>query len=118
MERTTVAHGDLSVTVTEATALVGMRRTRLKLEAHQADEQDVDRRWLHELTYADLVACVVASDGFDPWPPVFDDFVELPDAFVVRWETAVYDLNPHWLPQKTEAAEKKDVAPPMSSIDG
>lgn len=117
MDRITVSQGDLAVTVTAATALVGMRRTRLKLEARQADEQDIDRRWLRELTYPDLVAAVVDAQGFPEWPIGFKEFLELPDSFVVKWEGAVYDLNSHWLPVRDEDTEKKADVPPTSSID-
>jgi hypothetical protein len=118
MERITVQHGEFVVTVQASTVLMGMTRTRLKMEARKAAETDVDRRWLREFVYPDLIASVVEHQGFETWPPDFETFAALPEAFGIRWETATYDLNPHWLPGYTETNEKKASASPENSIDG
>ncbi|NIO10535.1 MAG: hypothetical protein GTO40_22015, partial [Deltaproteobacteria bacterium] len=33
----------------------------------------------------------------------FEEWLELPDALVISWENAVYELNPHWLPKEGKA---------------
>lgn len=96
----------ISVTIAEATVLIGMRRTRLRVAAGETTETDIDLRILHLMTYPDLIAAVVEQSGLE-WPLSFDDFCQLPDKFVSQWEQAVYSLNPHWLPDYGETQEKK-----------
>jgi len=45
------------------------------------------------------MANLVEASGFDEWPISYDDFAQLPEQLVMLWETAAYDLNPHWLPE-------------------
>jgi hypothetical protein len=106
METRTIERGEIRVVVSEATALIGMKRTRLKLEAERAGEVDPDRHLLRMLTYPDLMAATVQAEGIE-WPLEFETFLGLDDRLVGRWEEAVYGLNPHWLPGYDEAGEKK-----------
>lgn len=99
-----------SVTVAEATALIGIRRTRLRLDG--SEEKDLDRKLLHMYTFADCIAATVRSEGLDLQD--FDAFCALPDSFVSQWETAVYVLNPHWV-GKTDEDEDEDGDPKASS---
>lgn len=103
----------VTLTVSEATVLIGLKRTRLKLEQDKIEEPDPDRRLLRVITYPDLMAATVEADGFKAWPVTFDEFIELPEPLAIHWEEAVYRLNPHWLPPRTQ--EKK--ASPTTSTD-
>jgi hypothetical protein len=110
-----------SVTVSEATTLIGMRRTRMQVEARQQEEidgqygtMDQDVRMLRRIIYPDLIAPVTAIDvNGVVTVPSFDEFVELPEAFTAQWEQAVYELNKHWLPEKRD-----DPKAPTTSISG
>jgi hypothetical protein len=96
---------DVRLTVSEATLLLGLRRTRLKVEASHG-ETDLDRRILLFVTYPDLVAATIEAEGI-PWPPDFEAFIALPEPLAIAWEEAVYRLNPHWLPRPADTGEKK-----------
>lgn len=89
-------------TVSQATVLIGMARSRLRLDGERAIEPDDDRRLLRVYTYPDLCAAVTEADLTGPnglnWPPDFETFLGLPDGLVSKLEEAVYRLNPHWLP--------------------
>ena len=108
METRIVNDPEHVVTVSEATVLAGMRRGRLRLEARNIarGEGDVDRALLRYV-YADLIAGATTGEGFETWPPDFEEFIQLPEAFVAEWEAAVYELNPHWRAQPATADEKK-----------
>jgi hypothetical protein len=100
--------GKASFTVSEATVLIGMRRTRLRLDASQAAETDIDRRLLRLFTYPDVCAAVVSVEGLPgAWPPDFETFAGLPDGLVAKLEEAVYRLNPHWLPGGAPGSDPK-----------
>ena len=110
----TVEDGDITITVGVASILMGMQRSIAKGEAYRASqvgEVDPAQRILAIVTYPDLVASVVEVNGI-PWPLAFEDFLELPEVLVTRWEEAAYRLNPHWLPgydkEAVEEAEKKE----------
>ena len=91
-----------TVKVSEATALIGMRRSVMRRAGSDVESGDVAGAVLRTITYPDLVSCVVEAGGFESWPIAYDEFAGLPDQFVVSWETAVYDLNPHWLPSEDD----------------
>jgi hypothetical protein len=93
-----VSHGDLSVTVYPANGIMGMRRHRIRYEQSRIEDADPDSRLLRLTSYPDMVAC---ADRVIP----FAEFAALPDAFLVQWETATYQLNPHW--SDVGAGEKK-----------
>jgi hypothetical protein len=105
------------LTVSEATVLIGMRRTRLRLDGERAIEPDDDRRLLRVYSYPDVCSAVSASDGLPfSWPPDFETFLKLPDGLLVKLEEAIYRLNPHWLPGGAPVADPK--APPPASTNG
>ncbi len=93
------------VVVSEANVLQGMKRSRLKFEAGEI--ADPDMRILRLLVYPELIAAArsVTINGIEA-APSFDDFVQLPEAFVKQWEDAAFECNPHWLPPD-EDDEKK-----------
>lgn len=106
---------EVRLTVSEATTLIGLRRTRLKVDQSKIEEGDPDRALLRVFTYPDLVAPVVETSGLD-WPLDFESFAGLPEQLVILWEAAVYRLNPHWLPAGGDPQEKKvDPTPPTGS---
>lgn len=122
----------LQVTVSEATALMGMRRSvlvsgaiaavreALDLKEDQALPEDTDlmaRHFLRRYTYPNCLACVVEAEGLATDLP-FEEFCNLPDTFVSQWEAAALELNPHWKLQaeegEEEAAKKKEPDPEKS----
>jgi hypothetical protein len=95
------------VVVTAANVLQGMKRTRLR-NAHGPLEGIAEEVVIASVfTYPDLVAAAreLQISGIEG-EPTFDQFCQLPEAFVMPWEEAVYALNPHWLPQADD--EKKE----------
>lgn len=110
---------DVTLVVSSATVLVGMKRTRLKmagaeLEKVPGDDKDkdkkspdLDRYILRVSIYPDLVAATTEAEGL-PWPLDFEDFLTLPEQLWAAWERAVYRLNPHWIPKTDDPEEKKD----------
>ena len=103
-QRASITVGAITVTVCEATVRAGTRRSRLRSDAFQ--EQDADRRALL-LEYADLVPVTLSVEGI-PWPLSVEQFADLSETLALKWEKAVYTLNPHWY-APTGDDEKKDV---------
>lgn len=107
----------ITIVVQAATALLGMRRSRLIGEALRATDDDADVR-LWRLAYPDFVAATVQVEGLD-WPLPFEQFIALPDNLVGQWERAIYECNPHWRPQpvgeEADGAKKKS---PTGSTSG
>jgi len=101
----------LAVTVSEATVLLGMKRTRMRVAAGETTETDIDLRILRLMTYPDLMAATIGQSGFDEWPISFEAFCLLPDMFASNWEQAVYSLNPHWLPDYGGQADEEKKEP-------
>jgi hypothetical protein len=87
--------------VQEATVQMGLDRIKLREEAKQDAESlfDFGLKALRMLTYPDLRAATVEFISL-PSPFEFDDFLNIPDAMLQKWEDAVYSLNPHWLSGK------------------
>lgn len=115
METEVIEFGDYKLTISEATVLVGMRRVRLRVEGDKAGDTDSDMRILRMLVYPDLIAPVVEQSGFEVWPVPFEDFLNLPEEIAIKWEDAVYKLNPHWQLSSSEPEEKKQQT---TSTDG
>jgi hypothetical protein len=116
-------------TVSQATLLIGVARSRLRLLGERAIEPDEDRRVLRLYTYPDLSAGVTSALGvyagpgpapklpWASWPPDFETFIGLPDGLVSRLEDAIYRLNPHWLPGGGAQTENPK-APAQDSTSG
>lgn len=47
----------------------------------------------------------------------FEEFLELPEALVVMWEEAAYELNPHWGPQFNLRPKAKESEEPRAEGD-
>lgn len=106
---------DVRLSISQATVLMGMKRSRLKREGIDAADEDIDRHLLRIFTYPDLSAATVAIEGLPDFD--FEAFLLLPDSLIARWEDAVYRLNPHWLPTESEP-EDGDPNPPTPSTGG
>jgi hypothetical protein len=55
--------------------------------------------------YPDLIAATKEATGIDLDNFGIAEFLQIPDAIVVPWSDAVYQLNPHWLPDFGRAVE-------------
>jgi hypothetical protein len=95
------------IVVSAANVLQGMKRTRLRNARGDLEGKAEEVIIASVFTYPDLMAAAreISISGIEG-DPTFDQFCQLPEAFVVQWESAVYDLNPHWLPQGND--EKKE----------
>jgi hypothetical protein len=89
------------VVVATATVRMGIERQALQ-DAAQKTQGDEPPRigLLRLLTWPDLVAATVEGviDGRPAYDITFDEWLDLPEPFVVQWEDAVYALNSHWMP--------------------
>lgn len=95
----TLDNSQVEITVTRATAKIGVMRYLLVGQAIEANKKDEDEanRILHLTLFPDLTAATVATQGLK-MPLTFEEFIELPEEFVNQWSDAVYELNPHWRP--------------------
>jgi len=109
-QRASITVGDVTVTVCEATVRAGTRRSRLRSEAFQ--EQDADRRALL-LEYADLVPVTLNVEGAQ-WPLTVEQFADLSETLALKWEKAVYALNPHWYAPASDDEKKGVTATPST----
>lgn len=91
-----------SIILSEATYLQALRRERLKSEASAFKDTEIELRIARILTYPDIVAATRETEGFENWPPSFEELCNWPALFVEKLEEAVYELNPHWRPGWTE----------------
>jgi hypothetical protein len=125
METKVVTHdtpgGTLKATVSEATSLMGMKRSLLISQslADIREEQDLKegvdlpdnidtmaRLWLRRYTFPNCMACLIEAEGF-PVDLPFDEFAQMPDRFIARWEEAALSLNPHWRLRSDEEDEEE-----------
>jgi hypothetical protein len=121
-KQTEIVCDQFKLTVRASTVSIGMHRTLLMDEAFEQENKlgkldpgnikDLSRRIAHVKIYPSLIAATVEAEGFEHWPPTFEEFCELPEGLEALWEGAVYELNSHWLPQvkspdKTAAIKEK-----------
>ena len=112
----------LSVTIGQATVRMGNRRQALADEGKRlqeskeqrngdaglpADDVDVAEYVQLLLIYPALIASVTDHQGFETWPVSFDEFLDLPEPFVLEWDAATFELNPHWSPKMPTKEEIK-----------
>lgn len=105
----TITTEDITLTVSEASVMMGTRRGVLRGDAMRTEvENERPEAWLlRVITFPDLVAATTDATGID-WPLTFDDFCDLSETFVNQWTDAVYALNPHWRPTKAGEEEKNE----------
>jgi hypothetical protein len=100
MKSVTLEHSDgdrkIVVCVSTSTGITEMRRHRIRFEQSKIEEPDRDRWLLRTGLYPDLIAAAKITIDDKPVELAFDDFAELDGAFSTRWESAVFELNPHW----------------------
>lgn len=110
IEKTIEHEGGVKITVRRANGYMGMKRSLITFDAVQKNEQNAETdpviAILRTMTYPDLISATVKTEGV-PWPMSFEEFIDLPDDLIARWEEAVYVVNPHWNPPGS-ADEKKD----------
>lgn len=108
MRTENVQYGEITLTVSEATTLIGMKRSRMGVEASGSTDPSIDRQILARITYPDLIAPLVDIQGMEI--PNFEEFLLLPEPLIIQWEKAVYGLNPHWTPGGVEKKDSKTLA--------
>jgi len=96
MKTITVEGDGVTVTVSTATVEMGLNRAKMR-KAVNSEEIPSDLRLFYSVSFIDITAATIAIQGAS-FPISFEKVLALPDEFVERWEKAVYDLNPHWLP--------------------
>lgn len=101
----------IRLTIMRATALIGMQRSIQIMRGMDEVKENPDEavRVLRTVTYPDLISCTVAAEGLE-WPITFEAFLQLPDELVGKWETVVYEVNPHWNPAGTAVEEQEKKA--------
>lgn len=98
----------VKLTVSEAGVLQGIRRSILQEQAKLDEGDDQAILYIKRIFYPDLIAATLSQSGFDNWPLSLADFMQVPDQLALKWENAVYELNPHWRPGwEDEQQEKK-----------
>ena len=104
------------IVVSEATVLIGARRTVLRNTRARKDER-TEEYIVRALIYPDLASPVLECEiNGKTGAPTFEEFLRLPEPFSIQWEDAVYRLNPHWLPPESD--EKKESETPTISTVG
>ena len=113
---------NVTLKITRANGESGTYRTLLMEQAREQENgKDIgnDLRRLgnyltHLFVYPSLIAAVDEAQGFAEWPLSFEDYLKLPEAFLMAWEAKVWELNPHWQPKapgeeqaQSEADQKK-----------
>lgn len=122
---------EITITVSAASALMGMRRAVLRGTGDAFLDSVMDKPaataapavaggmaqlditaylLVVRFQYPDLQAVVVRATGIElPLSP--QEFCELPVGLVDVWDEAVYALNPHWLPTSVNDNDEKANAP-------
>jgi|GEM_PF-2120054 len=125
MKTETITHDSqgetLKATVSEATSLMGMKRsilisqalTDIRDEQGLADGEKLPdtievmaRLFLRRYTFPNCLACLIEAEGFSI-DLALDEFAQMPDRFVARWEEMALSLNPHWR-LRTDKEEKEE----------
>ena len=103
----------VTIVISAADILIGMRRTRLLMEAQRATDIDIDVTLVRFL-YTDVAAAMTrfqpnGSEAGSVLPIPFETFIRLSDTTGAQLEQAVYRLNPHWRPvTRGEQEDPKD----------
>lgn len=115
-----IAVRGVTITVQEANGFMAAKRSRLGLQAIEAEQAarkdgtfDEDEAFWRMWVFPPIVAATVAVEGLD-WPLSCEELMALPDEITTTWYNAVHRLNPHWLPKPDPAQdlnEKKGSSP-------
>lgn len=113
-----------SLLVAKATVRMGMERQLIKQRTRQESSGDQAVDLLRFFTWPDIASATVEGEivvNGETTPAVllsFEEWLELPEPLAVQWERAVYDLNPHWLPNQGKKETRRtgnDGATPSES---
>ena len=117
---------DVVITVREAKAIDGYKRQILLTEAigiERGPDQsvleialDVFRLWTYPAVAAATISIKNNPDAVEKVPENVEKLtlailIDLPDTLVSRWESMVFELNPHWVPVapgKDEETKKEE----------
>lgn len=107
---------DVTLKIARANGESGTYRTLLMEQAKEQEagnEPGTDLRKLgnyltHLFVYPALIAAVVDAQGFGSWPLSFEDYLQLPEGFLMAWENKVWELNPHWRPRPPEEEKQSE----------
>ena len=108
---------NLTANVRRATLRDDLRRLQQREAEEKLTYSDGSEWYFRCYGYVDATAATPAGqlviDGVDqPWPPTYEQFVDLlPAVAVDEWLNEVYRLNPAWKPAfklPDETQEKKD----------
>lgn len=107
----------IKVTVQKATYKMGIMRSAIMANQGQiVDEMKISsdhpfaeatEMALRLTTYPALIAGTVETEGFENWPLTYDQVAQLPEQWGADWEKAVFELNPHWIPEIRDVELKK-----------
>lgn len=114
---------EFSASVRRATLRDGLRRLVQREEAAKQEYPDAAEWFFHSCSYVDVTAAsptgtLVVDGQAQPWPPTYEQFVDLlPETAVNEWLEETYRLNPDWRPvlqTEDETQEKKDEPSPAT----
>jgi len=111
------------IVVRKATISDGIQRSLMVVAARREqpigddpDPRELTKRVLAAMTYPTCVSATVLIENLDGaetplnFPISIEDFSNLPDRLVIRWENAVSEMNPHWVPGANLEEEEADAA--------
>jgi len=112
---------DVTLTVRSATVLDGMTRSvliaQMFAQPFDASKADVTARLRRVLLLHTYPGCIAATSFENQEAKKLldttltpEDFLGLPEALVLEWEKVVFELNPHWITERTSEKETKGEA--------
>ena len=116
MEKQKKLHYDLDgspveITVQRANVRVGVNRYHMMMLADEENKKEGSDALVAPIrlfTFPSIVCGTLEVTGL-PWPMEFDEFLELDEALVDAWVSAVHEVNPQWrgTTEGTEEVKKK-----------
>jgi hypothetical protein len=97
----------VTITVERATVRVGIQRYQLMIAAEEQNKLEPDPVLapIRLFTFPSIVASTTKVIGL-PWPMTFEEFVELPEDLVNRWNENIDKVNPQWRGRAEPEAEQ------------
>jgi hypothetical protein len=106
-------HVSARLEVARATIQTGMERQIIRRGYRPRADDDQATTLLRLFTWPDVAAAtiggeiVVGGNLIQTIHLTFEEWLTLPESLAIEWEKAVYDLNPHWLPQPQGEAPRR-----------
>lgn len=114
----------VTLVVKEASTYVGIRRARLmsdvqNLASWKDEKMSIEERVVRQITYTACAAALVSANVAPKDGITLDDsekitteisveeFLNLPESLVVRWNDAVLAVNPHWQSSKSDEGDSR-----------